>query len=553
MGPNSSSSDEERPTLKLPPSSLRRFRNDQILPLSRVRLVNSAPSQNQNMLQEDTQQLLVAIFYWRQKQASRYLHIWRHVATIQRQKRQTLSVLRPSKGPRKHRPVQKKTYGDSILRRRQHNTPISFDEDDNEDDDAADDDDSNDGNASDNNSWSSFSLSPPQKYHNHPDKKIPVLRPAKKPPVMSMPLRQLLSYRDSQHACQQHHHHHHHHQRQQQQDHKSIKTRWSLLSTVWQAWSKVMVAGRQSRHAAIATAILHWRTSCLRSIMATMQQFAAKKKLSNVARSHANRRCCKRTWGTWHYVTWVCHSGKVVAAQTKSRLATVMWHRWIARFVQAQRWRLLILFTDAQRRQRLLHRVWLALYHYASRRRVQTKKAALARTHAMTQLLTRMSLRWQVYARVSQLRQTCIVNRTFVAQRITVRQWQQWTARQHVHHHQLQVALRWRHACLGRRSLRQWRHFWQLQLHWHYCVVKTEAKWTRRFMMRVWHAWQAFCTQRRHHYAKTELATCWYVVAQRRKHFHAWVRSTQDKVQHRMANMHFYKVRTETTFYGWRR
>ncbi|OQR93713.1 hypothetical protein ACHHYP_02332 [Achlya hypogyna] len=517
----SSSSSDERELYRHMQATMhrRRPKSPQVRPMAhppRFNLAVAAPARMEHALREDTQQNLVALYYWRQKQTSKFFELWRRVAAIEVQKHKTLQAIRASS----RQPLTR--HSKSILLQR-HKQQYTHAVPPNDDEDSSDD-------------ASVWSCQRP-----------PIARRRAQAAPESVPAtdqderrrRTLLKARSERRLAAA------------TVAEPETKSRYTYLSPPFRRWRSLTEKQRPEREARLQLASDFANVNRCARAFKQWRGAAQRKHLSTVARRYHRRRCLDAFFRGWAYVAAVHRRGAQLHVALTARTVAQRWAVWVRQTAVCQRRRVLVFYLQAQLRTRRLHSALLVLSTYAKyRARIRWQKD-VASAHVRKRCIGRAFGTWRTVAAVDIVAER--LSTQVLLQRAGLRRWRQHFVKVQTRRHETGKAVHWHIMGVQQQVLRQWRRFLHLIAHRRYLNGKASRHASRQCVQVSLASWRAFVLLRRREHAKTQVAYAWSLVTVRRRSFRRWRQTCRDILQARAALLHYCSVTISVHFQAWKR
>ncbi|KDO28196.1 hypothetical protein SPRG_06245 [Saprolegnia parasitica CBS 223.65] len=512
---SSSSSDERELYLHMQATMQRRQSLSSPHP-PRFKLAKAAPTRLQHALEEDTQQNLVALYYWRQKQTAEFFDRWRRVTAIQVQKHKTLSAIRAE-----CRETTRRASNHSLLQRHQKQrkyaqpSPVAAESSDDSSDDACD-------------------------FHRR--RRIPPA-PSRKPTAIADAQNERRRQSLLKARCEQ--------TRPPTPAAAPVKSRFALLCHPFRRWRARTESTRPAREGQYERAVDHARTRLLTHALGGWRRASTTKHKSTSARRHHRHGHLTAVMLAWHRVTAIHRRGAQVHEWTAQRTVTRRWRTWQERAAWCQRQRVLLFFAQSQHAARALRRVLLTLSSYAKRRTRRRWKSTIAVGFVRRRMLRRVLLAWRETAAVDLDAER--QSRHFVAQRAGLRRWRHSVKSVLHHRHSVRIALHWYVRGLQKAVFRSWRRFLHLRRHAVYLETKADVHAHRRRVRLVFDHWRAYlvvCDEQR---ANVDAAIAHRSTVLQHAAFRSWRCIYLDVLCHRTAILHHNRAMTHAAMRHWHR
>ncbi|EQC40795.1 hypothetical protein SDRG_01865 [Saprolegnia diclina VS20] len=506
---SSSSSDEHELYLHMQATMQRRQSLSSPHP-PRFKLAKTAPTRLQHALQEDTQQNLVALYYWRQKQTAAFFDQWRRITAIQLQKHKTLSAIRAES---------RRASNHSLLQRHQQQKKNAHSV------------------AAESSDESSDDMRDVQRRR--------LIRPA--------PTRKPTAIADAQSERRRQSLLRARHEQTRPPTHavEPAKSRFALLCHPFRRWRARTEATRPAREAQYALAVDHASTRLLALALVGWRRTSMTKRKSTDARRHYRHSFLTTIVHTWHHVTSIHLCGVQVQERTSQRLLAGRWRRWLARAARCQRQRVLVFFAQSQRASRQMRRVLCTFSTYAKHRARSRYKRTIAIAFVHRRTLRRVFLAWHEIAAIDLEAERQA--RYVVAQRAGLSRWRRYVQNVLQGRHASSIALHWYVRGRQKAVFRYWRRFLHLRRHAMYLDAKAERHAHRRLLHRIaghWRAYLVLCDEQR---VNVDMAVAHRSTVLQLAAFRAWRAVYTDVLCTRTAILHHNCAMTHTAMTHWRR
>ncbi|KAF0690059.1 Aste57867_18532 [Aphanomyces stellatus] len=487
---------------------------------------------------DETQDMLVALYYWRQKLCSKYFQAWRQgtaPGSTSTSRRSTAARRSSSTRDDLHRrrrespPRRLRRQANAILLRHQNATQKA----------TARNDDSGYPSSDDESTWS-FRLDTPATA----PRRHALRAPTSSSSVLQTHTAQVARQRQAIAATIQKEHDQHARM-------VAIKARFGLLDATFSTWKDSVDADRPRRAALLAAAMANRRRHVHAMVWSPWRAFVAWKRQSTRARFVAARTRYQHVLRAWMYMTSVHRTGAFLASKCAAKRQIRHWREWALAFARRQRWRVLLFYATARRTQTTQAHVYRAWLSFASTNRRKRRNDRAARTFCRAGTLRRWLHTWRAACDIHLAEDRA--RERVVAQATAVRTWRRLVLRRRQRDDHEQLAHAWRDSQLAKTCMRYWRRYLLVQTHAHHQTRRAEHHDARRRLDRVFERWIRETQRKSAAQARRRLADCWHLVQVRRRTFFAWQSYVDERQRLCMAALHHYSVHTDRVFHGWQR